>query len=71
MTLTGSMCVKEEKEEAMHERTCPSGYTLVNYGTCINTKKTMPKIDGYVCEAKNSKIKESTCIIYEMVEAKQ
>lgn len=69
MTLKGSACIREEKEEASHERICPNNYTLVNHDRCINYNKTKSKVDGYICEKDNSKLKGNTCIIYDMVEA--
>ena len=70
-TLNGNKCEKEEKEDAMHERTCPSNYTLINNDKCINYNKTSEKVDGYICNKENTKLKDKTCIIYDMVEAKQ
>ena len=70
MTLTGSTCIKEEQEEAMHERICPSGYTLVNHDRCINYNRITNKENGFICESENTKLKDNICIIYEMVEAK-
>ena len=67
MALNGDKCVKEEKEEAMHEKICPSGYTLVNNDRCINYNKTTKKTNGLVCNKDNSKLKGNYCIIYEMV----
>ena len=70
MILKGSTCIREEKEEASHERICPNNYTLVNHDRCINYNKIANKVDGYICEKDNSKLKGNTCIIYEMIEAK-
>ena len=70
MTLDGNRCVKEEREQATHERTCPSGYTLVNNDRCINYNNTAKKENGLVCSYENSKLKNNMCIIYEKVGAK-
>lgn len=68
--LTGNKCIIEEIEEAQKERYCPNGYTLVNNDRCINYKKTVNKENGFVCDGENAKLKDDTCIIYEMIEAK-
>ena len=70
MTLDGDKCVRLEKEEAQHERVCPTGYTLVNNDRCINYNKTSNKEDGFICEGENSKLKDNVCIIYDRIEAK-
>lgn len=67
--LTGTKCVVEELEDAEKQRYCPSGYTLVDHDRCINYNKTTNKESGLVCEGENSRLKGSTCIIYEMIEA--
>ena len=68
-TLSGNQCVKEEKQEAMHERKCPNEYTLVNNDRCINYNKMANKENGLVCEGDNSRLKGNMCIIYEVVHA--
>ena len=69
--LNGTKCIKEEIEDAWHEKVCPSGYTLVNYDRCINKNKTTNFIDGYVCNKENTRLEGNTCIILDMVEAKR
>ena len=68
--LNGSKCEKEEKEDAWHERVCPSGYSLVHNDRCINYNKITSKESGFVCNQENSKLKGNICIIYEIIEAK-
>ena len=70
-TLNGSKCNRELLEEAERERACPTGFNKVNNDRCININNTKEKQDGYVCEQDNSRLKGTTCIIYEIVEAKR
>ena len=70
MTLKEDKCVREEQEPAIYERTCPNGYNLVNNDRCINYKKIKPKENGLICEGENAELKNNTCIIYEVIEAK-
>ena len=69
-TLVGKKCQQTFVEPAEKVRTCPSGYTLVNYDRCINTNKTINKTDGYYCKDDTARLSGNTCIIYDMVEAK-
>ncbi|MBR2828090.1 MAG: hypothetical protein IKE70_02535 [Bacilli bacterium] len=62
--------MNNEEETAMHIRTCPTGYQLVNRDRCIGTKE-IEKEDGFICIGENKKLKGNECIIYEKVEAKQ
>ena len=68
-TLNGNKCEKQEIDDPMHERTCPNNYTLVNNDRCINYNKISEKVDGFVCDKENTKLKENTCIIYDIVAA--
>ncbi len=68
--LDGNKCKREEKEEAMRERVCPSGYTKVEGDHCLNYNKTTNKVDGLVCDAPDTKLKGNECIYYEIVDAK-
>ena len=68
-TLNNNKCEKQEIEETHHERLCPSGYTMIEQGRCINKNKTVSKEDGYVCNQENSRLKGNECIIYEIIEA--
>lgn len=70
-TLDGNKCIKEEKELPEHERTCKSGYTLVDHDRCINKNKTASKEFGYICDMPDSRLKDKECILFERVEAKQ
>ena len=69
MTLNGTKCIKEEIEDATYEKTCPSGYTLVDNDRCINISKTSNKENGLICDIENSRLRGNECIIYEMIEA--
>ena len=69
MTLNGDNCIKEEKEDAMHERFCKEGYTLLENDRCINFNETVDKENGLVCEGEDTKLKGNTCIVYEKIEA--
>lgn len=70
-SLNDNKCIKEETEDARHEMICPNGYTKVNNDRCINYDKIKDKENGYVCRVDNSKIFGNTCVIYEIIEAKQ
>ncbi len=68
--LDGNKCYKDEIEPAEHERTCKSGYTLVNHDRCINKDATANKEAGFICDMPNSRLKDKACIIYDVIEAK-
>ena len=51
------------------ETSCPDGYELVD-NRCINYNKTANREKGFVCEKDNSRMKDNTCVIYEIVSAK-
>ena len=68
--LVGNKCLKDEVEDAFYERTCKSGYTLVNNDRCINKNKEVSKEAGYICDMLDSRLKGKTCILYERKEAK-
>ena len=68
--LKDNKCVITEEEEPQHERTCPSGYTLVNNSNCINYNKTANKENGYICEKENTRLENDECVTYIMIEAK-
>lgn len=70
MTLNGNKCIGEEKEEAMPERFCQNGYTLVNNDRCINYKNITNKENGLICNQENARLKGNICVIYEIIEAK-
>lgn len=69
-TLNGSKCLKDEIEDAQYEQICPSGYSLVNHDRCINYNQSVSKETGFVCNHENARLEGNTCIIYEMIEAK-
>ena len=68
--LNDNKCIIEEIEDAEKEKYCKEGYSLVNKDKCINYNKTTNKENGLICEKENSRLKGTTCIIYEMIEAK-
>lgn len=67
--LVDNKCVKEEIEDAEHEKVCEEGYTKVDHDRCINMNKSKNKEDGYYCEDEHAKLKNNMCIIYEIVDA--
>ena len=69
-TLNGSKCERVEKEDAMHEKICPSGYSIINYDRCINYNRVAEKEKGYICEMENSRPNGNTCIINDIIPAK-
>lgn len=69
-TLNGNKCEKKETEQADHKKTCPTNYTLVNNDRCINYNKTKEKVSGWVCEGENTRLIDSKCVVYEIIEAK-
>lgn len=69
-TLDNNKCLKDEIEEASYEQICPSGFNKVNGDRCINNNKTINKVDGFICEGENIRLKGNICIIYDLVEAK-
>ncbi len=69
--LEGNKCKREIVGETHNEKLCPSGFTLLDSGQCINKKKSTNKTDGKYCANPNSKVKNNECVIYDIVEAKQ
>ncbi len=69
-TLNKNTCERTREEDAMKKRTCPTGYTRTNDERCINTKNTKNLVDGYYCEKQETKLFDTTCVIYDIVEAK-
>ena len=70
MNLLDFYVPKKEEEPPIHERICPSGYSIIDYNVCINYNETTDKIDGYICNMENSKVVGNFCVIYEKIEAK-
>jgi hypothetical protein len=68
-TLKGTKCTKEEKEDAFNILECPNGYTQVNNDRCINTNNIKAKEDGYKCPDDRMRLKGTSCITYEEIEA--
>lgn len=66
-TLNGSRCEREVTEPASLKKICPSGYTLLDSGHCINKEKTTDFIKGNVCNEPDSKLEGNVCIINEIV----
>ncbi len=69
--LEGNKCKREIVHDSHNEKICPSGYTLLDSGQCINKKKTANKIDGSYCENPDSRREGNECVIYKRVEAKK
>ena len=69
--LDGNKCKRETIHDTHLEKICPSGYTLLDSGQCINKKKTTNKIDGSYCEHPDAKREGNECIIYEIIDAKR
>ena len=67
--LQGTKCILKRIEDPQHKRVCPEGYTKTEDDRCINYKKTINKVDGFVCLEKNSRLKDNLCVIYEFKEA--
>ena len=70
-TLNGSKCTRKVSEPASFKKICPSGYTLLDSGQCINKSKTTDYIAGYVCQTEKSRLDGRVCIIYKTIPAKQ
>ena len=68
-TLNGSRCEREVTEPASLKKICPSGYTLLDSGHCINKNKTTDFIKGNVCNEPDSRLEGNICIINEVVPA--
>ena len=68
--LQGTKCYMKRTEKAQKERVCESGSTMVD-GRCINMNKTYEKIDGYDCLEDTARLEGNTCIIYEVVGARE
>lgn len=62
-------CKREIVHDTHLEKICPSGYTLLDSGQCINKKKTADKIDGSVCENPDSRREGNECIILDIKDA--
>lgn len=69
-TLVENKCIYKEIEDSHKERICPAGYTLVDNDRCIDTSKKENKVNGFVCEGENMRLKASSCIIYDIIESK-
>ena len=69
MVLEGNKCMTIEKAELIYERTCPGKALLINNERCINLDKSVDKVDGFVCNEENTRLKDNECIIYEQIEA--
>lgn len=67
--LNDKKCTRTEINKPYKERFCPSGYTLVNNDRCIDFKNIKEKQNGYICDYKDSRLENDTCILYEIKEA--
>lgn len=68
--LEGKKCYLKEVEKPEKERVCDNGTTIVD-GRCINIGKTYQKVDGYTCSIDAARLEGNTCIIYEVIGAKE
>ena len=71
MNLDGNKCVLEQIEDPFDEMKCPSGYTEVEGGRCLNLSKGVSKQHGYFCDIEDSVLEDKECIVYERKKAKQ
>ena len=69
--LKDNVCVRIEIVNPEKELLCPSGYTKVDFGRCINLKDIKDYEDGLVCDKDNTRLKGNVCIVYDIVEAKK
>ena len=69
--LQGTKCYMKRTEKPEKERVCEDGLTRVDGGRCINTNKTVEKIDGYKCNDDTARLEGNICIIYEVKGAKE
>ena len=69
-TLSGNKCIRKIITKAQKERYCQDGYTKTNEDKCINYNKTTSKVDGFVCNGDNMRLKDNICIVYEIIESK-
>lgn len=65
--LNNNKCIRKETHDAMHERYCKDGYTMVE-DRCINKNNTTQKQDGYMCNNEASRLKGNICILYDIKE---
>ena len=68
--LVGDRCEKEVSEDARHKMTCPSGYTMLETGRCVNESDTVSYVYGYRCLKNDARVENDTCIIYDIKDAK-
>lgn len=68
--LEDNKCIREEEYDAMHERYCKAGYTLIDNAKCINKNNTIEKQDGYVCSDERSRLEGNMCVLYDVIAPK-
>ena len=69
--LDGKKCKTIATENPRKELVCPDGYTSIEGGSrCLNLKKNKNKENGLVCDQENARLKNDTCIIYDVEPAK-
>ena len=69
--LEGNKCTKQYEEPARNKRICPSGYSMLDNGRCINYSNTKEKLDGNVCNKENSRLEGNVCVLLEIIDARQ
>lgn len=68
--LKDKKCIKKEEEQAQRERTCPTSYTLIDNFKCINYNDVKNKENRLYCEDDRARLEDTSCVIYDIVEAK-
>lgn len=69
--LDGKKCKTKTIENPQKEKKCTSGYISIEDGSrCINLNKTKSKENGLVCNQDNARLKDNTCVIYDIKPAK-
>ena len=66
--LIGTDCQRIDIEKPRLETYCPTGYSMIDDGRCINYNDTKEKIYGYFCEDNTNRLDKDICIIYEDIE---
>ena len=69
--LDGKKCKTITVENPRKEKKCPSKYiSIEDSSRCLNLKNIKSKESGFVCDQENARLKDDTCVIYDMEPAK-
>ena len=68
--LEGNKCIVETSRKADTKLVCDSNSVLYQDRVCIDKSSIVEKTKGYKCETTPSKLEGTTCILYEVVDAK-